>query len=187
MRGKGSKFILWGIVVGILIGGFIGTVLPEAGKSIAWVGELFLQMLKLIVVPLVLTSMISGIAGLGDIRHLGRMGTRTVLYYVATTFLAVTVGLLLVNIIQPGTGFETSRVEDDPAVVERTLKQLKVTDHPELVKRIEDAPAAEKLTVQQAVIKELIKGRDRSAGDALIGILKKMFPSNIFQALAQIG
>ncbi|MEN8151866.1 MAG: cation:dicarboxylase symporter family transporter, partial [Planctomycetota bacterium] len=126
MSGKGSRFILWGIVVGILCGGVVGTWFPDTGVAIGWMGDLFLQMLKLIVVPLVLTSMICGIAGLGDVRHLGRTGLRTVIFYGLTTFLAVTVGLILVNIIQPGLDFERSKVQDKPEVVERTLKQLRL-------------------------------------------------------------
>jgi len=184
MSGKGSRFILYGIVVGILAGGFIGTVFPEAGVSIGWMGELFLQMLKLIVVPLVLTSMICGIAGLGDIRNLGRTGFRTLLFYGVTTFLAVTVGLILVNIIRPGTGFERSKVQDKPEVVERTLTQLKVKDYPEKLTRIEEAPADQRMEVQRQVIEELIHERKKSSGEALIGILRKMFPPNLFQALA---
>jgi Na+/H+-dicarboxylate symporter len=185
MSGKGSRFILWGIIVGILAGFAVGTWAPETGESVAWFGELFLQMLKLIVVPLVLTSMISGIAGLGDIRHLGHTGTRTVLFYVLTTFLSVLVGLILVNIIQPGSGFERSKVQDKPEVVDRTLKQLRVKDHPDLVERIENAPADQRMEVKREVIKELIDKRKKSSGEAIIGILRKMFPPNIFQALAE--
>jgi solute carrier family 1 (high affinity glutamate transporter) protein 1 len=90
-----------------------------------------------------------------------------------------------VNIIQPGEGFEPSKVQEKPEVVERTLKQLRVKDHPDLVKRIEDAPAEKRLEVKREVISELIGKRKKSSGEALIGIAKKMFPPNIFQALAE--
>ncbi|MEN8148746.1 MAG: dicarboxylate/amino acid:cation symporter, partial [Planctomycetota bacterium] len=67
----------------------------------------------------------------------------------------------------------------------RTLKQLRLKDYPEKVERIEAAPADRRLEVQREVIQELIHERKKSSGDALIGILRKMFPPNIFQALAE--
>lgn len=69
-------------------------------------GEIFLNALKMLIVPLIITSMIGGVTALGDIRKLGRVGGYTIVYYVITTALAVVVGLVLVNIIQPGVGVE---------------------------------------------------------------------------------
>ncbi len=66
--------------------------------------ELFIQLLKMLIIPLVLTSIITGVAGLGGGRDFGRLGTKTFLYYVATSFLAAAVGLILVNLIRPGEG-----------------------------------------------------------------------------------
>ncbi|MHC4472117.1 MAG: dicarboxylate/amino acid:cation symporter, partial [Planctomycetota bacterium] len=182
MKGSSSPLILYGIVLGIVLGGIVGTFAPEVGESLGFIGDLFLQMLKLIVVPLVVTSMISGIAGLGDIRHVGRTGTRTIVFYGLTTLLSVTVGLVLVNIIQPGKGFERSGVEQSAEVQERTLEQLKFSPatHPDLAEKLE----AGEMT-RQDVIDELLEDRRKTPGEAILGILKKMFPPNIFQALAE--
>ncbi len=67
-------------------------------------GELFLQALRLMVIPLVITSMVCGITSLGDIRHVGRVGGYTVLYFLSTTLVAVLIGIVLVETIQPGVG-----------------------------------------------------------------------------------
>ncbi|WP_153555326.1 dicarboxylate/amino acid:cation symporter [Roseimaritima sediminicola] len=67
-------------------------------------GELFLRALRMIVVPLVFTSVLCGVLGLGDIRKLGKPGGTAILYYLSTTILAVTLGLLVVNVLQPGVG-----------------------------------------------------------------------------------
>ena len=67
-------------------------------------GEIFLNLLKMMVVPLVVTSVMSGILGLGDIRKLGKPGGYAILYYLSTTVLAVLVGLVIVNLIRPGVG-----------------------------------------------------------------------------------
>ncbi|RMF84893.1 MAG: dicarboxylate/amino acid:cation symporter [Nitrospirae bacterium] len=75
--------------------------------AVAWVGDLFLALLRLLVVPLVVTSMVAGVASLGDVRRLGPVGGRTALYYLATTFAAVLTGLLLVNLVRPGGRYQT--------------------------------------------------------------------------------
>ena len=82
--------------------------------SVAWLGTMFLNALKMLIVPLVFTSMVTGIAGLGDIRNFGKLGKKTVLYYLSTTMIAVTIGIILVNIIQPGAGVQplTSDIPD---------------------------------------------------------------------------
>jgi Na+/H+-dicarboxylate symporter len=63
---------------------------------------MFIQLLKMIIIPLILASMVAGIVSLGDIRRLGRIGLKTFIYYTATTLLAVGVGLVLVNLLKPG-------------------------------------------------------------------------------------
>ena len=78
----------------------LGTVLWELSD---FVGDLFIQVLKLLVIPLVVTSMICGITSLGDVRRIGRLGGWTVGYYMSTGAVAVLIGILLVLVIQPGT------------------------------------------------------------------------------------
>ena len=70
-------------------------------------GEVFLRALTMMVVPLVIASVMSGILGMGDVRKLGRPGLVAILYYISTTILAVVVGLVVVNLIKPGSGFES--------------------------------------------------------------------------------
>tara|TARA_R110002096_G_scaffold44524_4_gene119730 strand:- start:18874 stop:20586 length:1713 start_codon:yes stop_codon:yes gene_type:complete len=66
------------------------------------IGELFMRLIKMVIVPLVFCSLLVGVAGLGDVRKLGRLGSRTLLLYMMTTAAAVTIGLLAAHIIQPG-------------------------------------------------------------------------------------
>ncbi len=72
-------------------------------------GEVFLRALTMMVVPLVMASVMSGILGMGDVRKLGRPGLVAILYYFSTTILAVVVGLAVVNMINPGSGFESDQ------------------------------------------------------------------------------
>lgn len=101
----------WKILIGLALGvivAFIGSSLGLSKFIIQWIdpfGVIFIKLLKLLAVPLVLFSIIKGIAGLSDITKLGRIGIKTLGFYVCTTLLAVSTGLFLVNTIQPGTKF----------------------------------------------------------------------------------
>ncbi len=116
--------MLLGIVSGILLGGFF----PSIGLSIEFIGDLFLQALFALVVPLVMSSMIVGIASLGDIRQLGAIGLRTVLFFMTTTGLAVLVGLILVIAIHPGTSTDHGHL--DPAQTHTSNLSERMEDKP---------------------------------------------------------
>ncbi len=74
--------------------------------AVEWIGEMFLDALKMLVVPLIISSMIVGIAGLGDIRKVGKTGLIAFGYFMTTTCIAVAIGLVMVNIIEPGVAVE---------------------------------------------------------------------------------
>ncbi|MCH8079287.1 MAG: dicarboxylate/amino acid:cation symporter [Proteobacteria bacterium] len=101
---QGHNTLLWAILVGALAGIFCGWHFGHAMESVAWIGKLFLDLLMLTIIPLIVAAVITGITGLGDVRKLGRLGGFTVLYYLSTTAIAVLVGLVIVNIMQPGIG-----------------------------------------------------------------------------------
>lgn len=90
------------ILIAIVLGVAAGLLLGEKTSHIKVVGDIFIRLLKMIIIPLILASMVAGIVSLGDVRKLGRIGLRTFIYYTATTLLAVLVGLILVNVIRPG-------------------------------------------------------------------------------------
>ena len=94
------------ILIAIVLGIVAGILLGEKTVHIKIVGDMFIRLLKAIIIPLILSSMVAGIVSLGDVRKLGRIGLRTFIYYTATTTLAVGVGLLLVNLMKPGVGVD---------------------------------------------------------------------------------
>lgn len=98
-----GNLTLW-ICVAIMAAIVVALLFPHAAMSVEVGGELFLRLLKMIVVPLVFTSVLSGILGMGDVRKLGKPGAAAIGYYLATTVMAVIVGLCVVNIIRPGVG-----------------------------------------------------------------------------------
>ncbi len=87
-------------------------VLPDSGiEQVQIVGRLFISLLKMLIAPMILLSIVHGIAGMSRARDFGRMGTRTVVLYVATMALAVLTGLVFVNLFQPGAGSELRHSE----------------------------------------------------------------------------
>jgi Na+/H+-dicarboxylate symporter len=100
----------WQILIAIVLGIIFALTLTNYVPYVSWLGDLFLRALNMIIIPLVLSSLISGVANIGGER-LGRVGMKTMLYVVITTLLAVLVGLLLVNTIQPGVGADLGLVE----------------------------------------------------------------------------
>lgn len=99
------------IIIAVILGGFFGHFAPEIAVKLKIAGDIFLNILFVLVIPLIISSMISGISGLGDIRHLGSLGLKTILFYLSTTFLAVLTGIILVNIISPGRNVTIIRSE----------------------------------------------------------------------------
>lgn len=98
----------WKIIIGLVLGLIFGVIAAAQGWGgftsdwIAPFGKIFINLLKLIAVPLVLSSLITGVASLSDLKKLSRIGGKTISIYIATTAIAVTIGLVAVNILQPG-------------------------------------------------------------------------------------
>jgi len=106
MDKKTGNIILVGMIAGAVLGALGGYYAGEFFLEISFLGTMFLNALKMIVVPLIVSSMIVGVASLGDFRKLGRTTLKTLLYYLVTTGFSVFIGLVLVNIVSPGSGVE---------------------------------------------------------------------------------
>lgn len=102
---------LWQRVVGgLLVGILIGTLWPEGAAAIRLVGDLFVRLIKMLVVPVVLITIAAGIAGLGDPRRLGPIGGRTVGLFALTTLIAVSIGMATGLLLRPGAGIALAGV-----------------------------------------------------------------------------
>jgi len=109
---RGNPWFVPAILLGMVLGGVAGALLGREVAAIRLLGDLFLAALKMMIVPLVASSMIVGVSSLGDIRRLGRLGLLTLAYYLTTTLLAVVIGLALVNLFRPGAGVQAGAVFD---------------------------------------------------------------------------
>lgn len=119
MSHKHALILLFFIFVGVALGLISGWIWGPAMERVAWIGALFLDALKMLIVPLIVAAVISGIASLGDVRKLGRIGGATMAYFVITTGIAVLIGLVMANLIRPGAGLQLGVVGDDgvPAII----------------------------------------------------------------------
>jgi Na+/H+-dicarboxylate symporter len=126
MKLKGHHVILLLIMVGMLAGGVCGWAFGEKMLAVKFLGDIFLNALKMMIVPLIVASMISGVASLGDIRRLGRTGLVTVGYYFVTTGVAVAIGICLANVIRPGVGVKPVVHELPSMVGEKTYTVVDV-------------------------------------------------------------
>ncbi|EIC00275.1 MULTISPECIES: glutamate/aspartate:proton symporter GltP [Pantoea] len=114
---KGFKISLaWQILTALVLGIIVGAVLHNQPDNREWLvtnilspaGDIFIHLIKMIVVPIVISSLVVGIAGVGDAKKLGRIGVKTILYFEVITTLAIVVGITLANVFQPGTGIDMS-------------------------------------------------------------------------------
>ena len=99
------------IFIGFALGIILGLIFKEKVLILKPLGDIFLTLIKMIVVPLVFCSITSGVASIGDINRLKRIGSRTVIYFVVTTTLAGIIGLLIANFVQPGAGVDLNMIQ----------------------------------------------------------------------------
>ncbi len=119
--------IVLALVLAVIVGISSGQHTVILGVNLldiySFFGTLFLNALKMLIVPLIVSSIIVGISGIGDSSALGRLGGKTILYYMTTSFIAISIGLVLVNVIQPGVGAKeeiglTENIDEITAKVE---------------------------------------------------------------------
>ncbi len=92
------------ILIAMILGVFCGVLFQENTIIFKPIGDMFIRLLNMVMLPLVFASLVVGVVNLGNVQSLGRLGTRTSIYYISTTFIAVLIGLIMVNFIEPGVG-----------------------------------------------------------------------------------
>lgn len=110
------------IFLAMLAGVAVGWIFARAGDAafvsdyIGIFGRLFIDLLKMVIVPLIFFSLVCGVAGIGDVRRLGSLGARTLAYFCSTTAIAVVVGMIVVNVLRPGVGQEGLQIVETAAL-----------------------------------------------------------------------
>ena len=185
--------IMLGLVAGV-IWAFVSSYLGWSQFTIDWIdpfGQIFIRMLKYIAVPLVLFSIISGVSSLKDMSQLGRMGGKTLGFYMVTTVTAVGIGLLLVNVLQPG------KLIDEDSRIKNRLKYerwVAATDGVEILDgknllndpRYSNVDASEEAldAKTQADLEAKLKAAAQSKDSGPLQFIVDMVPENIVLSLS---
>ncbi len=101
--------VLCAITVGVLVGRFS----PETGSAMKPLGDGFIKLIKMIIAPIIFCTVVTGIAGMEDMKKVGRVGAKALLYFEIVSTLALAIGLVVVNVIQPGAGFNADVTKID--------------------------------------------------------------------------
>jgi aerobic C4-dicarboxylate transport protein len=125
------------VLVAVLLGIIVGFLFPGVGKSLKPLGDGFIKLVKMMIAPIIFCTVVHGIASMGDLKKLGRVGAKTLLYFEVVSTLALVIGLVVVNVLQPGKGFtppgETFHI--DPATLNaghsyvEKVQSLSITDY----------------------------------------------------------
>ncbi|GHH96887.1 dicarboxylate/amino acid:cation symporter [Neobacillus kokaensis] len=99
------------VICGIILGIIIGFLFPKFGAELKFLADIFIKLIKMVIAPIVFFTIVIGIGSMGDLKKVGRIGGKALLYFEIITTFALAIGLIVVNIIKPGSGFNTSHVK----------------------------------------------------------------------------
>ena len=87
------------VLIGIILGGIIGYVWPEFGEQLKPLGDAFVNLIKMLIGPIIFTTVVVGLAGMGDLKKAGKVGLRAFIYFEVVTTLALVIGLVVANVV----------------------------------------------------------------------------------------
>ena len=110
--GSRTELKLWArVVIALVLGVIIGFIFGDLAQTSKWIGDLFVRLIRMLVIPLIFTSLVAGVVSMGDPKRLGTIGLKTIGLYLMTTLFAIIIGLGLGSIFQPGQGMDLTGVE----------------------------------------------------------------------------
>jgi aerobic C4-dicarboxylate transport protein len=131
MRGRFYESLYFQVITGILIGVALGALYPSAGESMKPLGDGFIKVVRMMIGPVIFCTVVTGIANIGDMKKLGRVGVKALLYFEVVTTISLLIGLAVVKIVQPGAGVNANPATlDAKAVAQYTTsgKELHAAD-----------------------------------------------------------
>jgi aerobic C4-dicarboxylate transport protein len=99
------------VIIGIIVGILIGFFFPEFGEKLKVLADVFIKMIKMVIAPIVFFTVVIGIGSMGDLKKVGRIGGKALLYFEIVSTFALAIGAIVVSVVKPGKGFNTSAVE----------------------------------------------------------------------------
>src|SRR5687767_11450561 len=119
------------VIVGILIGVTLGHFYPEAGTAMKPLGDGFIKLIKMLIAPIIFCTVVVGISGMRDMKKVGRVGGKALLYFEVVSTAALAIGLVVVNLFEPGVGMNADISTIDTKALEsytNTAKSQTVTE-----------------------------------------------------------
>ena len=168
----------WKIIIGMILGviwSIISSVFGYSDFTINWIspfGDIFINLLKLIAIPLVLFSVIKGVSSISNISLLGRIGFKTLLAYLMTTILSISIGLFLVNIIKPGSQISLSQRQENYMSYKAWLGD-----------RYSDFTTNSNTSLSKEKIKQMQAQAENQKNNSPLQFIVDLVPSNIFLSL----
>src|ERR1700710_2329697 len=105
------------VLIAIALGVLLGYTAPETAKSMKWLGDAFVNLIKMMIAPVIFCTIVHGIASIGDLKKVGRVGLKALIYFEVVSTLALLIGVIVAEIIKPGAGFGADVRTLDPAAV----------------------------------------------------------------------
>jgi aerobic C4-dicarboxylate transport protein len=106
------------VLIAVLLGIVIGGLFPDLGKALKPLGDGFIKLVKMIIAPIIFCTVVHGIASMSDMKKLGRVGVKTLVYFEVVSTIALVIGLIVVNLLKPGVGFNIDPKTLDPGVAQ---------------------------------------------------------------------
>lgn len=120
---KWLKILYVQVLIGIVLGVLVGLFYPETGTALKPLAEIFIKAIKMLIAPIIFCTVVSGIASMGDLKRVGRVGLKALIYFEVLTTLALVIGLLVANIAEPGAGMQSdTSVKEAAKIIEFTEK-----------------------------------------------------------------
>src|ERR687890_2493853 len=111
--------VLCAIVIGVLLGYFY----PQLGESMKWLGDLFIKLIKMLIAPIIFCTVVHGIASMEDMKKVGRVGLKALIYFEVMTTIALIIGLVVVNLWRPGAGMNVDPAALDTRGIQSYVRQ----------------------------------------------------------------
>src|ERR1700686_725599 len=115
------------VLIAIMLGILIGYFDPDLGKALKPLGDGFIALIKMMIAPVIFCTVVHGISSMGDLKRVGRVGLKTLVYFEAVSTLALAIGLIVGEVLQPGRGFNIDAASIDPKAVASYVTQAKET------------------------------------------------------------
>jgi len=126
MRGK-LKNLTVQVIIGIILGIIVGFLFPEFGAKLKVLADAFIKLIKMVIAPIIFFTVVIGIGNMGDLKKVGRIGGKALIYFEIVTTFALAIGIVVVNLIKPGVGFNTDAVKGGD--VSQFTKQAEEVNH----------------------------------------------------------